>query len=231
MASISSGGQPWKVDKVSVSETRVVKGRSRRWRQASGISARRRSIDLARVHHALEEGADLGGADAGEIVADAHVEHRFPQTGAKARGLQHLDQHRALDIFLQRLVDGQLLRPFDVEADRSHVDARPRHFDVVLHLNGLALDDAAARQPGQHDVLRHLGVRAGGRAERGRRAAPVKGDGKVAPGIALNEALRRQIEGRPLPLQFAEQSVDQNAEGKGNQLNHGAAPSREITRE
>ena len=37
MRSISSGGQPWKVERVSVSEMRVVKGRSRRCAQRGGI--------------------------------------------------------------------------------------------------------------------------------------------------------------------------------------------------
>ena len=43
MASISPGGQPWKVESVSVSEMRVRNGRSRKRASAGGICARRRS--------------------------------------------------------------------------------------------------------------------------------------------------------------------------------------------
>ena len=180
--------------------------------------------DFARVDHAVEEAAHLGRADAGEIVADAHVEHRLAQARADARGLQHLDQHRALDVFLERLSDRQLLRPFDVVADRLHVDARPRHFDVVFDLDGLALDRPAARQPGQRDVLRHLGVRSGGRSKRGRGAAVVDGDGKIAPRIGFDEPLGGQIERRSLPLQLAEHSADQDFKRNGSELDHGELP-------
>ena len=145
------------------------------------------------------------------------------KTRADARRLQHLDQHRALDVFLERLLDGQFLRPFDVEADGRHVDAGTRHLDGVVHLNRLQFDHPAAREPGERDVLRHLGVRAGGGSERGRGAALAKGDGKVASRIGLDEALRGQIEDRPLLLELSEHAADQDVEGNGNQLDHGLA--------
>ena len=147
--------------------------------------------------------------------------------GADARRLQHLDQHRALDVLLQRLRDGQLLREFDVVADGRHVDAGPRHLDRVVHLHGLAFDHPAAREPRERDVLRHLGVRAGGGPERGRGAAVAEGDGEVASRIGLDEALRGKIEDRPLLLQLAEHAADEDVEGNGSELDHGLTTDAE----
>ena len=90
--------------------------------------------------------------------------------------------------------DGELLRPFDVVADRRHVDARPRHLDLVVDLDGLQLDHPPAGEPGERDVLRHLGVRPRRRAERRRGAMFVERDGEIAPRRGFDEALRGEIE-------------------------------------
>ena len=106
-------------------------------------------------------------ADAGQVVADAHVEDRVRRAEAEdAR--QDVDERPGHDVLVGRLVEGQFLRPLDVVALVGHVDARPRDDEVVADLDRLQLDEAAAGQPRRHDVLAELRMRAGRRPEGGR---------------------------------------------------------------
>ncbi len=79
---------------------------------------------------------------------------------------QHVDQHRALHVLIERLGDAQLLRPLDVVADVGRVDARPRDLQLVVDLDRLELHDPPAGEPGEHEVLSHLRLRPGRRARR-----------------------------------------------------------------
>ena len=106
-----------------------------------------------------------------------------------------------LHVLLERLLERQLLRPLDVVADRLHVDARPRDRQPVVDLHRLQLDDAAAGEPRQHDVLRELRVRPGGGAERrrGRAAVDAHRQVEVAAARQNRRAGRSKICPRPPP--------------------------------
>ena len=130
---------------------------------------RAQPLDLVgRVVHRIDEAGDLVRLDAGQVVADRHVEHvRAGPTVVRVADelvqrlplLQHLDDHPRLDVLLEALVDEQLLAPLDVVADGLHVDARPGDLEVVEDLDRLQLEQSGTTEPRQHDVLRHLAVR------------------------------------------------------------------------
>ena len=92
-------------------------------------------------------------------VAERMAEHfrRVPQ---------HVDQHRALHILVERIGDAQFLRPLDVVADVRRVDARPGDLQLVVDLNRFEFHDPPAGEPGEHEVLRHLRLRPRRRAGR-----------------------------------------------------------------
>ena len=120
----------------------------------------------------------------------------------------------ALTYSSMRLVDAQLLAPLDVVADRLHVDARARDVELVEHLDGLELDDPAAAEPAEDDVLGELGVRPGRRAERRggadgrgtrprgrgprmRRRSGSRGRSKIVRRVAHSRAIRPSSTRRP----------------------------------
>ena len=124
-----------------------------------------------RVDHAAQKRHHPLAPNARQVVADAHVEERAAVDAEEVR--QEIDQHRRLDVLLQRLIDGQLLRPLHVVAYRARVDAGSGDDDRIENLHGLQLHHPRAGQPRQDDVLRQLGVRAGRGAERRGSAAAV----------------------------------------------------------
>ena len=183
----------------------------------------------ARVAHAVQERAHLVGADALQVVADADVvdrvaagvEGRLLVEGAeRARGREDGDQVGGLGVLAQRLRYAQLLRPLDVVADVRHVDAGPRDAQLVVHLHGLELDDAAARQPRQDDVLRQLRVRAGRRAHRRGGAAAEVAGAQVAR-VRPPPLAHRQVEDRTRALDLLAHPPHQRGEGQGRELGHG----------
>ena len=92
-------------------------------------------------------------------------------------------------------LERELLRPLDVVADRLHVDAGARNRQLVVDLDGLQLDDAAAGEPGEDDVLRELRVRPR-RRPNGEDAAAVEADRQIELGVAEEARGERQIEDR-----------------------------------
>ena len=152
----------------------------------------------------LDPGAHARRADAFQVVAHAHVEDGVVAgrefLAQQPRRLQDLEEHRRADVLAQRLLQLQFLRPLDVVADVGGVDARPRDLQLVENLDGLQLDDARAAQPGEHDVLRQLTVRSGGRPERRGGAVAVKVDREIQPGQAAEELALRQVEDLAFPL-------------------------------
>ncbi len=180
------------------------------------------------VPHPGQEPAHPLRADAGQVVADAHVEDGVREPGRHAGGLQDLDQHGGLDVFLERLGQRELLRPLDVEAHRLHVDAGAGDVELVLDLDRLQLHEAAARQPRQHDVLGELGVRSRGRAERRRRAAAVDRHRPVPAGVAAHEGAGRQVEDRPALLQLPQEARDQHTERDGDERSQRVLACRRV---
>jgi len=180
---------------------------------------RAQSLDLVgRIVHRVDEAGDLVGPDAGEVVADRHVEHVragptvIRVTDELAERLpvpQHLDDHPRLDVLLEALVDEELLAPLDVVPDRLHVDARAGDPEIIEDLDRLEFEQPGATEPRQHDVLCHLAVWTGGRADRGGRGAPEEFEREVDVGVGSPEPRRRQVEdpfaGRPLVLDPREQ--------------------------
>ena len=224
--SISSGGQPWNVLSVSVSLSRVRYSRSRYDANSSGSRFGTLHDRGGRVHHPVDERTHAVGLDALEVVADAHVVDNVAEPGRdfERRSPQHLDEHRPLDVLVERLLELQLLRPLDVVADRPHVDARARNLQLVHDLDGLEFHDPAPGEPGEHEVLGHLRVRARGRPERARRRPTMKQHRGVAGGfvgvVAEEPLLARQIEDSVVPVEFGHHPSDQPREGVGYQLGH-----------
>lgn len=128
--------------------------------------------------------------------------NRFP-------ALQHLDDHPGLDVFLEALMDKELLAPFDVVPDRLHVDARAGDVQIVENLHRFQLEQSRAAEPRQDDVLSHLAVWAGGRAHRAGRRTAQELERQVDVGARLPESRCREIEDsfarRPLMLDALEQ--------------------------
>jgi len=153
---------------------------------------------LPGVHHRVDEPGHPVGGYAGQVVAHREVEDKRSGVRAEEGGdlvpaAQHLDDHPGLDVLLQGLGDLELLAPFDVVADGLHVDARPADLEFVHDLDGLELHEPGASQPGQHDVLGHLAVRPGGRADRSRRRPSQEVDRYVGALRHVEESGRRQV--------------------------------------
>ena len=175
----------------------------------------------AGVLHRLDPAPHLRRPDAGEVVAHAHVQDRLllEHVGGlpeQVRLLQDVDEHRAGHVLAQALREAQLLAPLDVVADGDGVDAGPGDHQPVVDLHGLQLEDPAPRQPRQHDVLRHLVLRARRGAERARRAMAVEEDRRVEVGRAVPELARGQVEDLSLALVLAEHPPQQVRERRGD---------------
>ena len=151
MRSISSAGQPWKVESVSVFERCVGYSRSR----ASLNSAREFRAQLfdhgAGIAHAVEEFLDLFAFDAGQVVADAEVEDHFAR-GAQQRiaaegriAAEHFDQHRAGHVFAQRI--GRPAAPATTRccSRRWSCRCRPADRQPVVHLHRFQLQNSRRR--------------------------------------------------------------------------------------
>jgi hypothetical protein len=159
--------------------------------------------DGRRVFHSLDERLHAFGLHAREVVTDAHVEQDRVEAGLHGQTVarvQDLDEHRALDVFLERLLELELLTPLDVEAHGSHVDARARNGQLVEDLNRLELHDPASREPAQDDVLRHLGLRSRGGPEGCSRPAPVQLNRQILVGVAEEALAQWQVEDLLLAL-------------------------------
>jgi hypothetical protein len=163
--------------------------------------------------------AILSGGDAGQVVADAHVEHvwtgisdvlrdRFPAP-------QHVDRHPRLDVLLERLVDLQLLGPLDVVADGLHVDARPADLQLVEDLDGLQLEHPGTGQPGEDDVLGHLRVWTGGWSERCGSRATEEAHRQVDIGFRRPEAGDGEVEDAVTRLPLVGDPSQQHTSGNG----------------
>ncbi len=201
-------------------------------RQLGGQLPAQPRDDVAGVAHAADERLHALGLDALEIVADAHVEHGGAVAGRERQHLlEDADQHRALDVLVERLLELELLRPLDVVADGLHVDAGTRDLELVEDLHRLQLEHPAAAEPGQHQVLRHLRVRAGGGAERRRRGVLVEADLEAPLAIAEEELPLGQIEDGSLLFELAQHARGERAKRIRNQLCHetrGHRPEREA---
>ncbi len=118
------------------------------------------------ILRAVQEPLHVGLADAGQVVTDAEVEHDAGAARKAQPVVEGVDQQPGPEVFVEGLVDLELLGPLDVVALVLHVDAGLGDLELVQGLDGLELDVAGPAQPGRDDVLGHLRMRAGGRAER-----------------------------------------------------------------
>ena len=167
---------------------------------------------LGRVGHDVHEARHARVADAGEVVADAHVEDRARGRPHPSRPRQDVHERPRDDVLVRRLVERQLLRPLDVVALVGHVDARPRDLQLVVHLDRLQLDEPAAAEPRRDDVLTELGVRAGRWADgRGERLAEEAAARRTAA-VGRVEERGRDVEDRPLALVLHEDAAELGGE-------------------
>ena len=149
----------------------------------------------AGVLRLVEEPLHVRLPDAFEVVADAQVEDDAGRLAGKTKSaVQRVNQHPGARVLLERFVNFQFLGPLDVVALVLHVDAGLRDVELVQRLHGLELDIARPAQPGGDDVLRHLRVRACGRAERGGDAPAEYGRGKPLVGAGNKEVAARNPE-------------------------------------
>ena len=171
------------------------------------------------VVHLLDEPGDLLGTDALEVVPHRHVEHVRAGIAADELGdrfpvPQDLDDHPRLDVLLDALRDEEFLAPLDVVPDRLHVDAGALDVEIIENLHGLQLEQPRPAEPRQHDVLRHLAVRPGGRTDRCRGATAEELERQVDVVVRLPEASGRQVEDplarRPLVCDPAEQVAERH---------------------
>ena len=70
-------------------------------------------------------------------------------------------------VFIPRFLQREFRRPFGIETFVFSVDAGFFQLKLVEDLYGFQLDKPPAGEPGGDDILRQLGMRAGGRADWG----------------------------------------------------------------
>ncbi len=185
----------------------------------------------AHVAQRLEVGSDLVAADPGEVVAHARVEDGRREAGEDAGPTarrEHGHEERAFDVLREGLGRAQLLRKLAVVAGVAHVDARARDRERVVDLHGLQLEDAAAREPREHDVLRELGVGSGRRAERAGSAALADGHRQVEVGLAAHEPPGGQVEGSVLFGELPEEAPRKRCDRGGAQAGHTGGEARSL---
>ena len=135
------------------------------------------------VVHGFQVPLDVGLLDAGQVVADRHVEdHAGTVPGEAELVVQGVDQHPGAQVLVERLIDLELLRPLDVVTLVLDIDAGLVDVELVQGLDRLQLDEAGSHQPGHDDVLRHLTVWSGGDTEWSLQQPAVLGDPKTIVG-------------------------------------------------
>jgi hypothetical protein len=175
------------------------------------------------VPDGLHPRANRRRADALEVVAHAHVEDGLVSRGRGdgSEGLrlpEHVDEHRALHVLAEALLEAQLLAPLDVVDHVGGVDAGAGDREAVVGLDRLELEDARPRQPGEGDVLGHLGLGSRGRAERVGRPVSVEDDRAVEILRAPPEAPPGEIEDLALGLELAGDTAQQALKRRGDEL-------------
>ena len=174
---------------------------------------------MTSVEHGGDKPSHLLTGDPGEVIADAHVEDVLAGTVTEVLrqrlpSAEHPDEHRGLHVLIDARRHRELLAPLDVVSNGLHIDARPRDVEVVDHLDRLQFEEARSPEPGEHQVLRHLRVRTGGRADR-RGAAPTEElESEIDVGFRAPDARRRLVEdpvaGRPLMVDAAQQGTERH---------------------
>jgi hypothetical protein len=177
--------------------------------------------DAHERHHAI-------AAQAVQVVSDAHVEKT--SRGHTEVASQDLDQHGRFDVLLDRLLDAQLLRPFHVEADAAHVDARSRNAQCVVALHRLQLHEPPAAEPAQNDALRQLRVRPGRRPQRCVDRAAVNRYPRIDCSLAERKAMPGKVKNAVVPIELRERTRDETRERVRSQMGHPKTMSLGVAR-
>ena len=176
-----------------------------------------------------DERCHLVGLDSRQVVADADVIHRIDATletggvgkdAEPARGLEDFDQVHRFRVLHERIGHLEFLRPLHVVADVGDVDARPGNLQVIVDLHRLELNDAAARQPGERDVLGHLRVRTCSRPYRRRSPARKVRRAEVKLFVRDKPLAHRQVEDRTAHLNLSPHSTHKVRERNWSELCH-----------
>ena len=114
------------------------------------------------------------------------------------------------------LLEPQLLRPLHVVAHGLHVDAGARDLQLVEDLHRLELEDPAAGQPREHDVLRHLALRPRGGPERAARHVPLEHHGGVVALVAEHELAAWQVEDGVVLVELAKHAEQEGTKRVGS---------------
>ena len=102
--------------------------------------------------------------------------------------------------------------------------------EAVVQLHRLELDEAAAREPRQQDVLRHLPVGPGGGPDGVGHAVAVDDHRQVEVRRPPPEAPRGQVEDLLLALRLPQHPREQVREGRRDELGHARTSRRIIAR-
>jgi len=122
------------------------------------------------ILHAFDETIHLFRLDPGKVIAYAHVEGEAARIAQVPFAADDFEGKPGLNVFLKRLLHGELRRPFAIitlilRADARAADARCK-LGTIHFLHGFKLKKACARIIGCDDIFRELRIGACGRAKR-----------------------------------------------------------------
>ena len=168
------------------------------------------------IHHFGDELVDLLALDAGQVIAHRHVEDEAVGIAQAIDLGENLQCKPGLHILLVCLGDIELRGPLAVIAlilgqDARTVDAG-RQLRAVHLLDGFQLKESRAGKVGGNDVLRQLGIGAGGGAKGRFNILPAE-DGQL---LLPCEVGTVDTEGGALPLKLRGQPVHQLGKGNGD---------------
>ena len=124
------------------------------------VSIGDKTLVLAGIDHRIDECLHAGSLDSFQVLSDGHVEDegRFNELAIVERRIEHVKDIPRFDIFIRRLRQGELGRPFNVVPFITGVDTGLVHLEGVQDLDGLQFDENGADQIACNDVLRQLCV-------------------------------------------------------------------------
>jgi len=118
------------------------------------------------LHHGIDEGIDFVRLDSRQIVSDGNVELEAVLCTESVFLCQEMKRDPGIDVLVLGFRNRQLRRPFAVVAFVVHIDAGLGNVQFVEGLDGFQFDETCAAKPCPDDVLCHLGMWAGGYAQR-----------------------------------------------------------------
>ena len=234
IASISSAGQPWKVESVTWSERAVRKSRSRRRRSSSGISRRSASTSARASFIDAIQDRTAGERIAGEVVAHAQVEDVLVAGGVvrpaeQALRPRHVDQHRALHVLARGSPRGAA--PGSTPRCSPRSPCRCRAAGSSGGRSTCTVFSSMKRPPASHDSRTFWAICPWGPAA-GPTGLAARWPWTTTESVEVvrpaPEAPRRQVEDLLLALRLPQHPPQQVREGRRDELGHARTSGRMI---